>query len=63
MRLTEFRQTLQILDSLLDSKVSLFEHCKKDFQSQRLRNLVTFKNIEKPENHVDDEENAEELRF
>ncbi len=45
LRLTEFRQTLQILDSLLDSKVSLFEHIKSEFKSERLKNICTFKNI------------------
>lgn len=48
LRLTEFRKTLVMLDSFVDLNVSLFEHVKRDFKSERLRNLVTFKNVAEP---------------
>lgn len=65
LRLTEFRKTLQNLDTLLDIKVQLFEHCKDDFQCERLRNLCTFKNVEDPAKHSDDDqtEQQDDLRF
>jgi hypothetical protein len=56
-RLTEFRKALQILDQMLDLKVSLFEHCKADFKSQRLRSITSFKNVSEP---PADDPNSEE---
>ena len=61
LRLTEFRKTLQSLDLLLDIKVSLFEHCKNDFNCERLKDICTFKNITDPSAHITKDEDGADV--
>lgn len=49
---------------MLDLKVSLFEHCKGEFKSDRLRCITTFKNVaEPPEDDPEDESENVDMRF
>ena len=45
-RLSEFRDTLQCLNLMLEAKIEVFEHCKELFKSLRLKNLCTLKPID-----------------
>lgn len=45
------------MDNLLDANVSLFDDKKDNFNSQRLKNLVTFKHVDIDDQKIEIDEN------